>query len=72
MKARDYLVTVCAECSRASCWHGEFYCEHYKGAGTKRILASTLRRMKLENQSHYSKANLMRVISDVVKKGVAT
>lgn len=31
---RDYYVTVCAECLRASCWHDAFPCEKSRTART--------------------------------------
>lgn len=66
-KRRDYLVTVCDACSRASCWHGEFMCEDAAGAGTKDVLASELRTLKAEHSSHFTRKELMRVCGYVKK-----
>lgn len=36
-------VTVCDNCFRASCWHGEFYCDEAKTAGTVEKTVAELR-----------------------------
>ena len=57
-KADDYEVTVCDACLCASCWHGEFLCEKSRNAGTKRMLASALRKLDLEHPSNYSREKI--------------
>lgn len=58
---KDYLVTVCAECLTASCWHGVFMCQQSAGADIKTLRASDLRALDREHPSHYSTAALVRV-----------
>ena len=48
------LITVCAECLRASCWHGFFYCDKYKGAGIVQKSVSELRLLGRENESYWA------------------
>jgi len=55
---RDYWVTVCDKCLRASCWHFDLPCADYRNAGTVRKLASELRTMNLESHSHYSRKTI--------------
>lgn len=50
----DRVVTVCAACLRASCWHGEFYCERAVGAGIRRMRVSELDALGKEHPSNYS------------------
>ena len=57
----DYDVTVCSSCLRASCWHGEFYCEMARNAGITTRKASELRRLKLEHSSHFTKRKIEQV-----------
>ena len=49
----DRLVTVCASCERASCWHGEFMCDEARTADTKEMAVSELRALALENPTHW-------------------
>lgn len=51
---RDYWVTVCDHCLRASCWHGLFFCDDYTDAGTVEKKASELRKLKKEHSSYFS------------------
>ncbi len=60
----DRLVTVCAACWCASCWHGEFMCSDAGGASTLRVPVRQLRRLKREHSSHYSAAKVRRVCGD--------
>ena len=62
---RDYLVTVCDVCMRASCWHGLFICDGGQDAGTRDIASSELRKLKAEHPSYFTKAELMRVCGHV-------
>jgi hypothetical protein len=59
--SRDYLVWVCSECLRASCWHGEFTCEDEKLATITRRLASELRALGREHPSHFSPEKIRKV-----------
>jgi len=62
---RDYYVTVCNSCLTASCWHGEFYCQRAKTAGTVEKLASELRALDAEHPDNYSRAKLLEVAGHV-------
>jgi hypothetical protein len=67
-KRRDYFVTVCDRCLKASCWHGIFMCESSRDAGTREILASELRKMRTdthEHPSYFAVAGLMRICGSV-------
>ena len=57
MKAQDltHLVTVCAKCLRASCWHGLEMCDEARGAGTVEKTAAELKQMCLEHPSWWRK-----------------
>lgn len=57
----DYLVTVCAECLMASCWHGEFMCQRAVDAGITHRRASELRALGREHPSHFSLEKLREV-----------
>jgi hypothetical protein len=61
----DYLVTVCSACKKASCWHGDFFCEESGSAGTVDIPASQLAKMLLEHPSCYSTKRLLEVCGTV-------
>lgn len=63
----DYLVTVCSECLRASCWHYDAPCADAIRASTIERRASDLRKLNLESPSHYSRSRLLRVCG-VVKE----
>ena len=45
-------VRVCSSCYRASCWHGKFYCEGYKTAGTVDVHIDYLHKWNLEHSDH--------------------
>jgi hypothetical protein len=47
-------ITVCAECKRATCWWGLFYCEKAKTAGTVEMTVSDLRGLGLEHPSYWT------------------
>ena len=57
MQAADILpsptITVCANCLRASCWKGIFYCEEYKTSGTVEKTIEDLGRLKLEHPDYW-------------------
>ncbi|MCG8417611.1 MAG: hypothetical protein MJE77_06660 [Proteobacteria bacterium] len=48
-------ITVCSACLRASCWHGEFYCDEYKEAGTVEKSIEDLRALDLEHESYWTR-----------------
>lgn len=62
------VVTVCAECHRASCFQGLFYCDEAKNAGTVDLPLSTLKRKGLENPSYWKGARMSENFSIEVKK----
>lgn len=46
-------ITVCANCLRASCWQGIFYCDEYKTASTIEKTLEELESLKLEHPSYW-------------------
>ena len=52
---KDETVTVCASCLRASCWHGELYCDDYKSAGTVQKTVGELLELDREHWSYWNK-----------------
>lgn len=62
---RDYLVTVCSACRRASCWHDSFPCANATTASTVDVLASKLREEDREHPSHFSRERLIAVCGQV-------
>ena len=50
----DLLVTVCAECLRASCWQAVFQCEAWRTASTKQMRVAELRALALESSHHWA------------------
>ncbi len=50
-------VTVCAECLRASCWHGIFMCDKAMGADIVQKTIKSLRKLGLENECYWKEAN---------------
>lgn len=61
MTAGDELVTVCASCLCASCWHGEFYCDDYKTADLVKKTRAELLAAGREHPDHFSPAKLREV-----------
>jgi hypothetical protein len=51
---RERVVTVCAACLCASCWHGDFMCDEAKDADITTRTVSQLRKLRREHPSHYS------------------
>jgi hypothetical protein len=47
------MITVCAECLRASCWQGIFYCEDFKWANITRKTVEELNRLNLEHPDYW-------------------
>lgn len=62
---RDYYVTVCSACRRASCWHGERLCEDSRNAGTVEVSASVLRTEQREHPSYFADRRLRKVCGSV-------
>lgn len=60
-KNLERLITVCSECFRASCWHGDFFCEGYRNAGTVKKSESALRALAVEHPSYYAKARIEKI-----------
>ena len=52
------LIEVCSACLRASCWHGEFFCDEHQNAGTVKMSRSELDLRDLEHKSNYSTEKL--------------
>jgi len=52
-RAEDKEVTVCADCLKASCWQGYFYCETYKTADIKQMTVRELSDLHLENPAYW-------------------
>lgn len=48
------MITVCAACERASCSQGMFYCDRWKGAGTKELPLKTVQWMNREHPSYWT------------------
>lgn len=67
MPPQDYLVTVCAACLTASCWHGDFYCQKHKTASTRLMRASELQALDRENPDHYSWDAIVRNTGSIPK-----
>ena len=63
----DYWVTVCAECKKASCWHGEDMCDNARDADIVEMRASQLDRLGIEHPDRYSRKKLMRVCGYVTE-----
>lgn len=61
----DYMVTVCASCLTASCWHGEFMCEKARYANITMLTASKLRELDREHPDHFSPEKLLSVTGSV-------
>lgn len=61
----DYWVDVCSACRTASCWHCEFVCWNYRGAGIVAVRASELIAENNEHPSNFSREKLMAVCGSV-------
>lgn len=60
-RKRERLITVCDSCLRASCWHGDFYCDEHKEAGTKDLTESELAALGYEHPSNYSQERVEKI-----------
>lgn len=49
-------VTVCDKCLRASCWRGEFHCDHAREAGTTVKTVEELRTLNLESPDYWKES----------------
>lgn len=49
----ERTVTVCAECLRAACWHGEFYCDKFRTADLVEKTLPELRALNLEHPKYW-------------------
>ncbi len=50
----DRLLIVCDNCLCACCWHGEFYCQKSRSAGTREMRVSELRALGREHESYWA------------------
>jgi hypothetical protein len=57
----DVMITVCAECRRASCWHAIFFCENARTADIVDVPRSVLLAEKREHPSYLSDEHLKKV-----------
>lgn len=62
-------VTVCSECLKASCWHGESMCERSRGANVTQRTVDVLRALNREHPSHYSVRKVRRVCGPEAVEG---
>jgi hypothetical protein len=51
-------ITVCAECLRASCWHGTFLCQKAREADVTTRTERELDELAREHPSHYAAARV--------------
>lgn len=63
-EAAERVVTVCAECFRASCWHGEWLCEESRHADLVDLPVSRLRELNREPAENYSTARVREVCGE--------
>ncbi len=61
MNSANEMITVCAECLTASCWHGEFYCDKYKTADITKKTRKELDVLNLEHPHNYSRSKIAEV-----------
>lgn len=52
----DVRIMVCAECRRASCWYGMFYCDSARDADVISVARSVLQSERREHESYLSDA----------------
>lgn len=58
------LVMVCNACMKASCWYGEFRCEHSTFAGTVVLTVGDLRKLKLEHPDSWTDKKFLKIYGD--------
>lgn len=61
MAERSYLVTVCADCLRVSCWHYTFPCDNYRTANLKTLPAAELDKLNREHPDNYTRERILEV-----------
>lgn len=64
----DWTITVCDACLCLSCWHGLFFCEKYKTAGTKEITVGEARKLDRESPTYWTRDEA--IISRLLAAGV--
>ena len=69
--AEKKIITVCKECLTAACWHGEFYCDKYKEAGTTNMTVAELRKLELESPDYWSDKQQREVCGHAAPNGYA-
>jgi hypothetical protein len=57
----ERMVTVCAECLCASCWHGIFMCDRAVNADVVEKPVSELRRLGREHPDYFSVQAVRRI-----------
>lgn len=60
----DRLITVCSDCLRTSCWHGEFMCDNATAAGIIELTELELTGLHREHPWHYSVTHVREVCGD--------
>jgi len=71
MHEQKRLVEVCAECGRASCWHGDILCWESKHANTEKKTVAELDEADLEHKYLYSKETIKKVYGEEAPHGYA-
>jgi len=54
-------VLVCAECHRASCWYGEFYCDRSRFANVVVLTVKQLKELNLEDSAYWTKKTFLEI-----------
>jgi hypothetical protein len=63
-KGPDVMVTVCAECRRASCWYAEFFCDNARTANIVDVPRSVLLAERRESPHYLSDEYIEKVTGD--------
>jgi hypothetical protein len=58
---KERKITVCANCLRACCWHGEFMCEKARPADITTRTEAELEELGLEHPDLYSDERIRKV-----------
>lgn len=61
---QDRLITVCASCLCASCWHGDFHCQNYQSANLKQVTRKELNVLGREHPHYYSDEMLKKIYGE--------
>lgn len=59
------LVTVCAACLTASCWHGEFMCSESRYADITKKTVAELDSLHREHPDNYSVDKILKVYGSI-------